>query len=96
MLAPELDAKRLELLHQAVPAARRIAVLGTSTTEAKENLAAVRSVAEALGLDLLVASTRKFLQSIQRLSPRCARQAQRGWRSFRPRISLPRRRLSPR
>jgi putative ABC transport system substrate-binding protein len=54
MLAPELDGKRLDLLHQAVPTARHIAALGTSPTQAKENLAAVRSVAEALGLDLLV------------------------------------------
>ena len=28
MLAPELDAKRLEFLHQAVPTARRVAALG--------------------------------------------------------------------
>jgi len=53
MLAPELDAKRLELLHQAVPAARRIATLGTGATQSEENLAAVRRVSEALGLDLL-------------------------------------------
>ena len=53
MLAPELDAKRLDLLHQAVPTARRVAALGTSPTQAEENLAAVRRAAEALGLDLL-------------------------------------------
>jgi putative ABC transport system substrate-binding protein len=52
MLAPELDAKRLELLHQAVPAARRIAAMGTDPMTAKENLAAVRRVGEALGLEL--------------------------------------------
>jgi putative tryptophan/tyrosine transport system substrate-binding protein len=52
MLAPELDAKRLELLQQAVPAARRIAAMGTDPMTAKENLAAVRRVGEALGLAL--------------------------------------------
>jgi putative ABC transport system substrate-binding protein len=53
MLAPELDAKRLEFLHQAVPAMQRVAVLGTSAMQAEENLAAVRAAAEALGLDLV-------------------------------------------
>jgi putative tryptophan/tyrosine transport system substrate-binding protein len=52
MLAPDLDAKRLELLHQAVPTARRIAALGTDPTTAKENISAVRGVGEALGLEL--------------------------------------------
>ena len=52
MLAPELDAKRLELLHQAVPTTRRVAVLGTSPMTAKENIAAVLRVGEALGLEL--------------------------------------------
>src|SRR6202008_1694357 len=33
MLAPELDAKRLALLHDAVPTARAVAVLGTSPTQ---------------------------------------------------------------
>jgi len=53
MLAPELDAKRLDLFHQVVLTARRVAVLGTSATQSEENLAAVREVAEALGLDLV-------------------------------------------
>jgi putative ABC transport system substrate-binding protein len=52
MLGPELDAKRLELLHQAVPAARRVAAL-VSPKQNEENLAAVRVVAEALGVDLV-------------------------------------------
>jgi putative ABC transport system substrate-binding protein len=52
MLAPELDAKRLDLLHQAVPTARRVATMGTDPMTAKENLAAVRRVGEALGLEL--------------------------------------------
>jgi putative ABC transport system substrate-binding protein len=52
MLAPELDAKRLELLHEALPTARRVAALGTSPIAAKENLAVMHGVSEALGLEL--------------------------------------------
>jgi short subunit dehydrogenase-like uncharacterized protein len=52
MLAPVLDAKRLELLHQVVPVARHIAAMGTDPMTAKENHAAVRRVGEALGLEL--------------------------------------------
>jgi putative ABC transport system substrate-binding protein len=54
MLAPELDAKRLELLRETVPTARRVAVLGVSPKQAEGNLAAVRGAAEALGLELVV------------------------------------------
>jgi putative ABC transport system substrate-binding protein len=53
MLAPELDAKRLELLHEAVPTARRVAALWLSPAQGKENFAAARGAAEALGLELL-------------------------------------------
>jgi putative tryptophan/tyrosine transport system substrate-binding protein len=53
MPAPELDAKRLDLFHQVVLTARRVAALGTSPTQTEENLAAVRKAAEALGLDLV-------------------------------------------
>ena len=53
MLGPELDAKRLELLHQAVPTARRIAALRVSPKRSEESLAAVRGAAEALGVELL-------------------------------------------
>jgi putative tryptophan/tyrosine transport system substrate-binding protein len=52
MLAPGLDAKRLELLHEALPTARRVAALGTSPMAAKENLAVMHGVSEALGLEL--------------------------------------------
>ena len=52
MLAPELDAKGLELLHQAVPTARRIAALGTSPMAARENFAQVGEAAHALGVEL--------------------------------------------
>jgi putative ABC transport system substrate-binding protein len=52
MLGPELDAKRLDLLHQAVPAAKRVAALA-SPKQNEENLPSVRGVAEALGLELV-------------------------------------------
>jgi putative ABC transport system substrate-binding protein len=53
MLGPELDAKRLDLFHQAVPTARRIAALGVSPKRSEESLAVVRGAAEALGIELL-------------------------------------------
>lgn len=53
MLAPELDAKRLEFMHEAVPTVRRIAAVAVSPKQA-ENFAAVRGAAEALGLESLV------------------------------------------
>jgi putative ABC transport system substrate-binding protein len=52
--APELDAKRLQLLHEAVPTARRIAALLASPLDHKDSLAALRSVAAARGIELLV------------------------------------------
>jgi putative ABC transport system substrate-binding protein len=51
--SPELDGKRLELLHEAVPTARRIAVLMATPLHHKDNLAAMRPVADAMGIDLL-------------------------------------------
>jgi putative ABC transport system substrate-binding protein len=53
LLGPELDGKRLELLHEAVPDRRRIAVLvEPGVTEA--SLKAMRPVARTLGLELLM------------------------------------------
>jgi putative ABC transport system substrate-binding protein len=49
MLAAELDAKRLELLLQAVPRARKVGVLDP---EAGLTLAEVRRVADAVGIQL--------------------------------------------
>jgi putative ABC transport system substrate-binding protein len=51
MLAPELDAKRLELLHDAVPGSRRIAALAINRRAS--TLAALEEVAKQLGVDLL-------------------------------------------
>jgi putative ABC transport system substrate-binding protein len=53
LLGPELDGKRLELLHEAAPDRRRIAVLvEPGVTEA--SLQAMRPVAHTLGLELLM------------------------------------------
>jgi putative ABC transport system substrate-binding protein len=53
MLAPELDAKRLDLLHEVAPGARRIAALAVSAQRDAPNLAAMREVAGHDGLELL-------------------------------------------
>jgi putative tryptophan/tyrosine transport system substrate-binding protein len=51
MLAPELDGKRLQLLHDAVPGSRRIAAL--AVTRRTSSVAAVEGVAKQIGVDLL-------------------------------------------
>jgi putative tryptophan/tyrosine transport system substrate-binding protein len=53
MLATVLDAKRLDLLHEAVPAARRIAVLMVSETRHQSTLMAMRATAASGGIDLV-------------------------------------------
>jgi putative ABC transport system substrate-binding protein len=53
MLAPELDAKRLYLLHEAVPAAHLIALLAASRERDAPNLAAVKDAADHIGTALL-------------------------------------------
>jgi ABC-type uncharacterized transport system substrate-binding protein len=53
MLAPELDGKRLQLLHEAVPGVSRIAALAGSPDQHAPNLAAMRQVASHEGLALL-------------------------------------------
>jgi putative ABC transport system substrate-binding protein len=52
MLAPELDAKRLDVLHEAVPQARRVAALARSKRLDAENIVAMESAANHAGLDL--------------------------------------------
>jgi putative tryptophan/tyrosine transport system substrate-binding protein len=54
MLAPELDAKRLYLLHEAVPDGRRIAVLAVNAQRDDPNLSAVKEAAKRAGVELLV------------------------------------------
>jgi putative ABC transport system substrate-binding protein len=53
MLATVLDAKRLNLLHEAVPAARRIAVLAVSDRRHAVTLASIRGAAAADGIDIV-------------------------------------------
>ena len=52
ILSPELDVKRLEILHEFVPQARRIAVLADTTTISTRTQLA--SAARDLGVQLLV------------------------------------------
>ena len=53
MLAPELDAKRLQLLHEAVPGVSRIAALAATPDQHAPNLAAMRQAAFHEGVALL-------------------------------------------
>ncbi len=53
MLATVLDAKRLALLHEAVPTARRIAVLMVSEVRHQSTLAAMRTAAATDGIELV-------------------------------------------
>jgi putative tryptophan/tyrosine transport system substrate-binding protein len=52
MLAPELNAKRLTLLHEAIPKARRIAALTVSEHRYETILQAMRPVAAGAGFEL--------------------------------------------
>jgi putative ABC transport system substrate-binding protein len=51
MMAVQLDGKRMSLLHEFVPAARRIAILAGRPPRHAENAAEARRVAKELGLD---------------------------------------------
>ena len=48
MLAPELDAKRLELLREAIPDAQRIAVLISNRAEEDQKKSTMETIAGAL------------------------------------------------
>ena len=52
MLAPELNAKRLTLLHEAMPKARRIAALAVSENRYERVLQTIRTIAAGAGLEL--------------------------------------------
>jgi putative ABC transport system substrate-binding protein len=52
MLAPELNAKRLTLLHEAMPSARRIAALAVSAQRYDMILQDMRAVAASVHLDM--------------------------------------------
>ena len=53
MLAPELDAKRVDVLHQTVPWVRRIAALARSKQLEASNLVEMERAATQAGLELL-------------------------------------------
>ena len=73
---PELEAKRLELLHQLAPGAHRVAYLWNSTNPlAARTLEEVRRAATALDLQLLVIDTRTGAEldaALKRLSTKTA------------------------
>jgi putative tryptophan/tyrosine transport system substrate-binding protein len=53
MLAPELDAKRLYLLHETLPSGRRIGALAVNSARDAPNLAAAKDAAERAGVELI-------------------------------------------
>src|SRR5204862_7739527 len=53
MLAAELDGKRVGVLHEAVPRARRIAALARSDLLDASNLAEMRRAAAQAGIELI-------------------------------------------
>lgn len=53
MLAPELDAKRVDILHEALPQARRVAALVRSKQLEASALAEMEKAASQAGLELL-------------------------------------------
>jgi putative tryptophan/tyrosine transport system substrate-binding protein len=53
MLAPELDAKRVDILHQSIPWARRIAALARSKRLEAASIAEMEKAATQAGLELL-------------------------------------------
>ncbi len=55
MLAPELDGKRLHLLHETLPGARRIAALMMDRTAREDQrMSAIQDTAARIGIELLV------------------------------------------
>ena len=53
MLSPELDGKRLQMLHEAFPSRRRIAVLYFPISRTSPNVLTIRAMAERLGLEVV-------------------------------------------
>ncbi len=53
MLASEGDIKRLELLHEAIPAARRLAYLRTTSSLGSASLQSVKHTGEGLGVEII-------------------------------------------
>jgi putative ABC transport system substrate-binding protein len=66
LLVPEMDGKRVGLLHEAVPAAKRVAVLATHETPNDE----IRAAAAAAGLELIefsVSGREEYQSSFQKM-----------------------------
>jgi putative tryptophan/tyrosine transport system substrate-binding protein len=63
ILATELDAKKLEILKEIVPAARRFALLRDPMSSTEVRLAAIAEVAKALGLELETVDVKPDLDS---------------------------------
>ena len=61
LLIPELDAKRLEILKEIIPSARRFGVISDPATSGPAGLQAIASAARSLGVEL---------QTVQVRSPR--------------------------
>ena len=59
LLSPELDGKRLEILIEAVPGARRIAALSHSVIATKPHLEEQQALARSRGVDLSIFSFAK-------------------------------------
>jgi putative tryptophan/tyrosine transport system substrate-binding protein len=59
LLTPELDGKRLEILIEAVPGARKIAVLADSNVTAPAHLQDLQEVAHSSGIEALVRGVAK-------------------------------------
>jgi putative ABC transport system substrate-binding protein len=54
MISAALDAKRLEILHEMLPAARRLAVLSDRTVVSPSRLQSVKDTARELGVELRI------------------------------------------
>src|ERR1700730_2321278 len=53
MLAPELDSKRLHILHETLPDSRRIAALAVNEQRDAPNITAVKEAADHAGVELI-------------------------------------------
>jgi putative ABC transport system substrate-binding protein len=53
MLAPELDSKRLHILHETLPDSRRIAALAINEQRDAPNITAVKEAADHAGVELI-------------------------------------------
>jgi putative ABC transport system substrate-binding protein len=60
LLSPELDGKRLDILMEAVPMARRIAVMADSNVTSPRHLQILKDAARARGVELEVVGVARF------------------------------------